>query len=288
MGFPRANNRGIAASRGRYVLLLNSDTVALPTRSDMLVAFMDAHPEAGVVGPRLLRPDGTAQPYAFGGDPTLGYLLRRGFNRLLRGRYLHDWDTNTIQEVDWVSGACLMVRRAAIEQAGPLDEAMFMYFEDNEWCLRIRRAGWKVYYDPQAAIMHIGGQSLAKNPVARRAYREFTLFLPEALLAARHSVARRATATLSAHDRVHRLMPIYFDISAAVHHRAGLGRYAESLARELLPLLGDRLAFFYNRERGSRRWRGWRMCRRARCRLATSRGGCSSGPGRWPTSASTG
>ena len=172
LGFARANNRGIAASRGRYVLLLNSDTVASTDALEMLVAFMDAHPEAGVGGPRLLRPDGTAQPYAFGGDPTLSYLLRRGFNRLLRHRYLHDWDTDVIQEVDWVSGACLMARRAAIEQAGPLDEAMFMYFEDNEWCLRIRKAGWKVYYDPQAAIVHLGGQSLAKNPAARQAYSE--------------------------------------------------------------------------------------------------------------------
>jgi hypothetical protein len=172
LGFARANNRGIAMSRGRYVLLRNSDTVATPDALGMLVAFMDAHPEAGVIGPRLLRPDGTAQPYAFGGDPTLGYLLRRAFNRMLRRGYLHDWDTNAIQEVDWVSGACLMARRAAIEQAGPLDEAMFMYFEDNEWCLRIRNAGWKVYYDPQAAIVHLGGQSLAKNPAARQAYYE--------------------------------------------------------------------------------------------------------------------
>jgi N-acetylglucosaminyl-diphospho-decaprenol L-rhamnosyltransferase len=171
LGFARANNRGIAMSRGRYVLLLNSDTVASPAALEMLVAFMDAHSEAGVVGPRLLRPDGTAQPYAFGGDPTLGYLLYRGFSRL-RGRYLHDWETSAIQEVDWVSGACLMVRRAAIEQAGSLDEAMFMYFEDNEWCLRIRDAGWKVYYDPKAEIVHLGGQSLAKNPAARRAYYE--------------------------------------------------------------------------------------------------------------------
>ncbi|MCU0501483.1 MAG: glycosyltransferase family 2 protein [Anaerolineae bacterium] len=171
LGFARANNRGIAASRGRYVLLLNSDTVASPDALEMLVTFMDAHPEAGVVGPCLRRPDGTAQPYAFGGDPTPGYLLRRAISRL-RGRYLHDWGTTAIQEVDWVSGACLMARRAAIAQAGPLEEAMFMYFEDNEWCLRIRNAGWKVYYDPQAAIVHIGGQSLAKNPAARQAYYE--------------------------------------------------------------------------------------------------------------------
>ena len=172
LGFARANNRGIAASRGRYVLLLNSDTLASAGALDTLVAFMDAHPEAGVVGPRLLRPVGMAQPYAFGGDPTLGYLARRGLNRRLRRRYLHDWNTDAIQEVDWVSGACLMARRAAIEQAGPLDESLFMYFEDNEWCLRIRKAGWKVYYDPQAAIVHLGGQSLAKNPTARQAYSE--------------------------------------------------------------------------------------------------------------------
>jgi N-acetylglucosaminyl-diphospho-decaprenol L-rhamnosyltransferase len=170
LGFARANNGGIAASRGRYVLLLNSDTLASASALDTLIAFMDAHPEAGVVGPRLLRPDGAPQPYAFGGDPTLAYLARRGLNRLLRRRYLHDWNTNAIQEVDWVSGACLMARRAAIEQAGPLDESMFMYFEDNEWCLRIRKVGWKVFYDPQAAIVHLGGQSVAKNPAARQAY----------------------------------------------------------------------------------------------------------------------
>ena len=172
LGFARANNQGIRASQGSHVVLLNSDTVVSPAALAMLVAFMDAHPEAGVVGPRLLRPDGTAQPYAFGGDPTLGYLLRRGFYRLLRRSYLHDWNTNAIQEVDWVSGACLMVRREAIDQAGLLDENIFMYFEDNEWCLRIRHAGWKVYYDPQAAIVHLGGKSVAKNPAARRAYSE--------------------------------------------------------------------------------------------------------------------
>lgn len=172
LGFARANNIGIRASRGRYVLLLNNDTLVPPGALAALVAFMDAHPEAGAVGPRLLRPDGTPQPYAFGGDPTLGYLLRRGINRLILRCPLHDWATDTVQQVDWVSGACLMVRRAAIDQAGLLDENIFMYFEDNDWCLRIRQAGWKVYYDPQVAITHIGGQSVARNPAAQRAYRE--------------------------------------------------------------------------------------------------------------------
>ena len=141
-GFARANNQAIRASSGRYVVLLNSDTIVPPGALETLVAFLDAHPEAGVVGPRLLRPDGTAQPYAFGGDPTLGYLLRRGINRLIFQRPLHDWTTDTVQQVDWVSGACLMVRREAIDRAGLLDESIFMYFEDNDWCLRIRQAGW--------------------------------------------------------------------------------------------------------------------------------------------------
>ncbi len=172
LGFARANNVGIRASRGRYVLLLNNDAVALPGALAGLTAFMEVHGDAGAVGPRLLCPDGSLQPYAFGGDPTIGYLVRRGVNRLLCGRPLHDWATGVVQPVDWVSGACLMVRREAIAQAGLLDEAFFMYFEDNDWCLRIRQAGWRVYYNPQVAIIHIGGQSLARNPAARRAYRE--------------------------------------------------------------------------------------------------------------------
>ncbi|MBI3941601.1 MAG: glycosyltransferase family 2 protein [Chloroflexi bacterium] len=170
VGFGRANNQGIQASHGRYVLLLNSDTLLPPGALVPLLHFMDRTPRAGACSPRLLRPDGTPQPYAFGGDPTIRYLLARGFNQVARHRYLHDWSTNAVQEVDWVSGACLMVRRAAIDQVGLLDENIFMYFEDNDWCLRLRRAGWKIYYNPTVQITHLGGQSLARNPQARRAY----------------------------------------------------------------------------------------------------------------------
>jgi GT2 family glycosyltransferase len=170
LGFARANNQGITASRGRYILLLNSDTVAPPGALAGLVDFMDEHPEAGAVGPRLLRPDGRPQPFAFGGDPTPLYLLRRGLNLLLLRRPLHDWNTDRTQAVDWVSGACLLLRREALEQSGPLDEAIFMYYEDNDLCLRLRRRGWKVYYHPGVSITHFGGQSLAQNPAARKAY----------------------------------------------------------------------------------------------------------------------
>jgi len=172
LGFAGGNNRGLQAADPTipYILLLNSDTLIKPGALTALVRFMDEHPDAGAVGPRLLRPDGTPQSYAFGGDPTPFYLLCRGLKQLLFHRYLHDWATDKTLTVDWVSGACMLVRRAAIEQIGLLDENMFMYFEDNDWCLRMRRGGWKVYYYPQAEIVHLGGQSLKKNPQAQQAY----------------------------------------------------------------------------------------------------------------------
>ena len=169
-GYARANNLGIRSSRGRYLLLLNSDTLVPAGALPRLIDFMEQHPEAGACGPRLVRADGKPQSYAFGGDPTLGYLLRRGVSQLLLRRPLHDWAMGATLPVDWVSGACLLARRAAVEQAGLLDERFFMYFEDNDWCLRIRKAGWNVYYCPAAEIMHLGGQSLARNPQAQHAY----------------------------------------------------------------------------------------------------------------------
>ena len=170
VGFTRGNNQGMAASSGRYVLLLNSDTLVKPQALTRLVAFMDQQAEAGAVCPRLLLSDGKPQAFAFGGDPSIGYLIKRGLNRLLLSRPIHDWRTTQIQAVDWVSGACLLVRRTVIDQVGGLDENIFMYFEDADWCRRIRQAGWQVMFNPQIEIVHLGGQSLKQNPVARRGY----------------------------------------------------------------------------------------------------------------------
>ena len=170
VGFARANNQGLRASSGRYALLLNSDTVVRPGALASLVKFMETHPAVGACSPRLVRPDGTPQPYAFGEDPTLRYLLQRATNQVFFHRYLHNWGCSALQVVDWVSGACLLARREAIDQVGLLDENFFMYLEDNDWCLRLRRAGWKICYYPKAEVIHLGGQSLQQKPSARAAY----------------------------------------------------------------------------------------------------------------------
>lgn len=169
-GFARANNQGIRASAGRYVLLLNSDTIAPPGALPALVQFMDDHSDAGACGPRLARSDGTAQSFAFGSDPTIAYLLARGANRLLFRRPLHDWETDAVQVVDWVSGAALLARRDALEQINGLDEKFFMYFEDNDLCLRLRRADWQVFYNPKVTITHFGGASLNQSALRTRWY----------------------------------------------------------------------------------------------------------------------
>ena len=169
VGFARANNRGLTVAKGTYTVLLNPDTEPQPRSLTEMVRFMDAHPRAGAGSPRLVRPGGSAQPYAFGDDPSPGYLIRRAFAHARSG-YLHDWGIVEPQQVGWVSGASLVARREAVQRVGGLDEKMFMYFEDNDWCRRMRLAGWQVWYNPRAEVVHIGGASLNQNPQARAAY----------------------------------------------------------------------------------------------------------------------
>jgi N-acetylglucosaminyl-diphospho-decaprenol L-rhamnosyltransferase len=157
LGFARACNQGIRAGTGRYVLLLNPDAWLLPGALEALIAFMDAHPDAGAAGPALLDPDGRLQPSG-GRLPGLRRLLALHplLERLLAvpADDLRQRDFGRVAEVEEVSGACLIARRAAVDQVGGLDEGFFLYFEDLDWCLRLRRAGWRIYYLPEARVVH--------------------------------------------------------------------------------------------------------------------------------------
>lgn len=165
-GFSYANNKAMNAARGRYVLLLNPDTVALPGSIDELVAFADARAAIGVVAPRLLNTDatdqGTARAFPTPAAALFGRhsLLTRLFpnNPWSRGYLIgrqHAGDEPF--EIDWVSGACMLVSRQAIDAAGSLDEGFFMYWEDADWCRRIKGAGYRIFCVPSARVVHLDG-----------------------------------------------------------------------------------------------------------------------------------
>lgn len=169
-GYSAANNQGLRAfgypdgtQMPRYALLLNPDTQLPPDGLEQMLAFMDCHPDAGVVGPRLVRQDGSLDLACRRSFPSPAVSLYRfsGLARLFPrsrrfGRYnLTYLDPSQLAEVDAVVGAFMLVRREAIAQVGMMDEAFFMYGEDLDWCYRIKAAGWKVYYNPAVTVLHV-------------------------------------------------------------------------------------------------------------------------------------
>ncbi len=165
LGFAKANNQALGAATGKYLLLLNPDTTVQEEAIENLVGFMDSHPEAGVAGGQLLNRDGTRQN-SIANFPSLATellnksLLRKFFPKKFPGK---ERTYREAVEVDSVIGACMMVRREAMEQTGLLDEGYFLFLEETDWCYRMRRSGWKVYYVPQAEIIHFQGGSAKKE-----------------------------------------------------------------------------------------------------------------------------
>ena len=167
-GFSAANNAGIRASDGDLVLLLNSDTLVPPGALDALIARFEAAPDTGVAGPRLVDADG--QP-----ELSFGRMISP-WNEFLQQRRTRNWiERESMREhfVDWVSGACLLVRREDAEAVGLLDERYFLYTEDVDFCHAIRkRLGRQVLFTPAATITHLRGRSRASMPGAsHRLYR---------------------------------------------------------------------------------------------------------------------
>ncbi|MFC1571029.1 glycosyltransferase family 2 protein [Candidatus Margulisiibacteriota bacterium] len=139
-GFIRASNQGLKIASGRYQMLLNDDTIVKDAALDKMVEFMDRHPEAGACGAKLLNLDGSIQHQ--------GGVLGKRF-----------WKAKQPVTVDFVIGAALLVRKEVIDKIGLMDENLFFYNDDLDWCLRIRKAGCKIYFLPQAEITHYGGYS---------------------------------------------------------------------------------------------------------------------------------
>ncbi len=168
-GFAAANNQGMAVSRGRHVLLLNSDTVVLDGAIAKAVAFADANPKAGMIGcqTRCLNGDIQYNCYLFPSLLNLALSLTKlqvlFWHQPFFGRYrLGWWDYQSVREVDGIAGCFMLARKAAIDHVGPMSEEYFMYSEDTDWCWRFHRAGWKVFYTPEPRIVHLGGSSTAQ------------------------------------------------------------------------------------------------------------------------------
>jgi len=168
-GFAAGSNKAIRQSTGRYVLLLNSDTVVLPDTLGHMVGFLESHPRVGVVGCKLLNPDGTVQ-LSCRRFPTLSWdyvrviLFSKLFHHVKPLRtalqpLLHGDAADDPRLVDWVSGAALMSRREVFDHVGLLDERFFMFCEEIDWCYRVSSAGWQIYYLPDAGVIHYGGES---------------------------------------------------------------------------------------------------------------------------------
>ena len=168
IGFSKAVNRGLQQGSAPYIVLLNPDTTVQDGLFRSAISYMEENPEVGILGPRILNTDGSVQGSARGFPTPLtalfgrNSLLTRIFpnNRLTQENILTTRsDGKTPMEVDWVSGACMLVRREAVEDVGLMDERFFMYWEDADWCRRMLQGGWKVSYFPQASILHYVGVS---------------------------------------------------------------------------------------------------------------------------------
>lgn len=169
-GFAAANNQALKRSRGKFVLILNPDTEVLPRSLNVMVDFLKRNSKAGAAGPKILNPDNSIQLTCARNFPTLSTeffwlttLIRRFPKNKIIGNYLMSyWDHNDRRQVDCLSGACIMVRRDVLEKSSFFDEDYFMYGEDIDLCYCIKKAGWQIWYLPDAKIIHYGGASSKK------------------------------------------------------------------------------------------------------------------------------
>lgn len=165
LGFAAGVNRLLERSRAPWLLVLNSDAWPDPAVVARLVAVAEQHPSVGLVAPRLERPDGTLELSTAAAPSILTawaaalgaerWAPRWADRRLLPGAWRHD----VARDVDWAVGAAWLLRRAAVDAVGRLDESLFMYGEDVEWCRRLQRAGWRVRFEPSAVVRHVGNAS---------------------------------------------------------------------------------------------------------------------------------
>ncbi len=200
LGFGKANNQAFKLSSTPLVLLLNPDTEVIPGAIDTLISTLNSSARTGACGPRLINPDGSVQISVWRNPPSAWeivlsqlklYLLlpRRIRGELLLGGH---WDHSRRRRVPMLSGAALLVRRTVIDEVGGFDERFHMYGEDNDWCLRMVRAGWQLVFQPEAVILHHGAQSSSQRWTSLEKLR---IQLEASYFFQKHSLPRRRLVT---------------------------------------------------------------------------------------------
>jgi len=232
LGFARANNQALRQALGRFVVLLNPDTVVQENTFSAVQTFLAQHPETGIVGCKVLNPDGTLQLACRRSFPApwVAFTRLTGLSQLFPksrwfGRYnLTYLPEDETAEVEAVSGSFMAVRREAVEQVGMLDESFFLYGEDLDWCFRLRAAGWKIHYFPGTQIIHFKGESAKQSDLdnLRLFYQAMGQFV--------HKHFRHKIFSIS-----------YWLLHAAIWARAGIA-FIDSMMRKLAIPLTD-LAF---------------------------------------------
>lgn len=198
VGLALASNQGIACTTAPYVLLLNNDTIVNGPSLELLVDFMEATPRAGAAGGTLLNEDGSFQAgYADFSTFVEELLIASHLGEVLWPGYPSHRRSDTVRQVGWLSSACLLVRRAALAEVGVLDAEYFIYGDEADLQFRLRRAGWGVYYLPQATTIHFGGRSLDRWRRRRLVYRGKLLFYRKNYGRARELLLRGLLAGVS-------------------------------------------------------------------------------------------
>jgi GT2 family glycosyltransferase len=231
VGMGGGNNTGMRVAEGRYFFLLNSDAWVHGDGLDVLLEFADEHPDAAVVGPKLQNPDGSLQR-SVRGEPTLWRVATEYFfirklaphTNLLNPLYVGGFDHDALREVDWLSGAALLVRREAADAVGLFDEDFFMFSEEADWQTRFRQAGWTVWFQPDAVVTHVGGASHGGRLYVENLRGQLRYF-------AKHQGLRQA-------ERARRLLLLALRLRVLVQHRPeyreGIAFLSSGSARTLL------------------------------------------------------
>jgi hypothetical protein len=177
VGLAKASNQGINATAGRYVLLLNNDTIVDGSSFDAMIDFLDQNPKVGAVGGKLLNGDGSIQT-CYNNFSTLQeeFLITTRLGKLIRRSYPAITEEKNVRSVDWLSSACLMVRRSALDDVGLLDEGYFIYGDEADLQYRLKKAGWGIYFLPHVTTVHFGGRSMDRWKRRAKVYRGKMLF----------------------------------------------------------------------------------------------------------------